>query len=96
MYVKYNFYYFPDMISCTRHLSLKSSIVRMSESGEEVRTASESEGESDPDLDICNHDDDDTGDCEECKKRVQIALVDTLPESVQDGMSFRIFTCILS
>ncbi|XP_013421717.1 patatin-like phospholipase domain-containing protein 2 [Lingula anatina] len=62
------------LISCVRHFSIKSSISQCP-AGSESTSTSDYDSESD-------HDDHDPDTCHECKKKVQVALLDSLPPPV--------------
>ncbi|XP_067655192.1 1-acylglycerol-3-phosphate O-acyltransferase Pnpla3-like [Haliotis asinina] len=65
-----------NMISCTRHLSVRSCI--------STTDAEEKDSETEQSEEDEEHDesDDEDADCEECKKKLHGALVDSLPPSV--------------
>ena len=81
---------FTELITCSRHLTVKSSIVSVEEnspplilvSTEECEDIDEEEGSDDS----CDEDD-----CEECKIKQKGALVDSLPPIVVEGMYKFIF-----
>ena len=62
-----------DLISCVRHLSVKSIVTPITD---EEETLMEDEA-----TETCL----DEADCLECKKKLQVALIDTLPHPVGSG-----------
>lgn len=76
---------YTDLISCTRHLSVKSSIRPVHSSCQLSAMDRESwEGEEEP---ITEEEEEDFHgeNCQECKQKVQGALTDTLPPTVAEG-----------
>lgn len=65
-----------DLISCTRHLTVKSTIVPITEEMEETTDEVDSHMGD-------NHEHD--HDCDDCRKKKQVALIDTLPPIVAEG-----------
>ena len=73
---------FTELISCTRHLSVKSTIqpVQSSYQLSAMDTDQLDKGET------AEEDEDPHGEnCQECKQKVQWALTDTLPPTVAEG-----------
>ncbi|OWF56590.1 patatin-like phospholipase domain-containing protein 2 [Mizuhopecten yessoensis] len=100
-----------NLISCTRHLSVRSSIVSVSkvlskaastdpiDDEDELSSGDETFDEEMSDLCEGNHEQDE--ECADCKKKVQVALIDTLPPSVveafqatYDSMNKGIIGCV--
>lgn len=76
---------YTDLISCTRHLSVKSSIRPVHSSCQLSAMDRESwDGEEEP---ITEEEEEDPHgeNCQECKQKVQGALTDTLPPTVAEG-----------
>ena len=63
---------FSGLISCVRHLSVKSIITPITDEDETLM--------EDESTETCLEED-----CEECKKKLQVALIDTLPHPVGSG-----------
>ncbi|XP_033731125.1 patanin-like phospholipase domain-containing protein, partial [Pecten maximus] len=98
-----------NLISCTRHLSVRSAIVSVSKSLpgaaiddhlEEESSSGEETSEEEID-EVCegNHEEDE--ECTDCKKKVQVALIDTLPapvvkafQATTDSMNKGIIGCV--
>lgn len=86
------------LISCTRHLSVRSKIISSSKarpraipSGpikeeEEESSSGEETSEDETGAEcVAGHVHEDDEECMDCKKKVQVALIDTLPPSVVDA-----------
>ena len=67
------FVQFLGLISCVRHLSVRSIVMPVSDS--------EDSGMEDETTETCQEQD-----CQECKRKLQVALLDTLPHPVGSGM----------
>ncbi|XP_013421713.1 patatin-like phospholipase domain-containing protein 2 [Lingula anatina] len=83
------------LISCVRHFSIKSSISQCPPESQVSGETSDYDSESDLD----DHDDHDPDTCHECKKKVQVALIDSLPlpvagalQAACDSMNSNIYT----
>ena len=80
-----------ELITCSRHLSVKSSIVSVEESSPPLILVSTEECDDDVDEEEGSDDSCDEEDCEECKIKQKGALVDSLPpivvEAFQSAMS---------
>jgi hypothetical protein len=76
---------FTELISCSRHLTVKSSIVSVEESSPPLIIVSTEECD-DVDEEEGSDDSCDEEDCEECKIKQKGALVDSLPPIVVEGM----------
>ncbi|XP_060068217.1 patatin-like phospholipase domain-containing protein 2 [Ylistrum balloti] len=100
-----------NLISCTRHLSVRSEIISVSKGMlestsedllEDEDKSSSGEETSEDDIDgVCegNHEEDEG--CADCKRKVQVALIDTLPPSVveafqatSDSMNTGMISCV--
>ena len=77
---------FTELITCSRHLSVKSSIVSVEESSSPLILVSTEECDDDVDEEEGSDDSCDEEDCEECKIKQKGALVDSLPPIVVEGM----------
>ncbi|KAL5006657.1 hypothetical protein ScPMuIL_015463 [Solemya velum] len=89
-----------NLISCTRHLSVMSTITPVLKPEKMDVVVENSEGEEEDTCDAAaHHHPGEDEPCEECKKKLQVALIDTLPpkvvaalqtacESVNNGVSF--------
>ena len=64
--------YFPELLSCVRHLSVRSIVSR-------VPVESQTHLEEEQVMEC------DEKDCHECKQRKRLALVDKLPQAVGSG-----------
>lgn len=82
-----------NLISCTRHLSVRSAIVSLSKvpsriASEDITEEGSSSGEETPEEveeELCEGNHEEDYECADCKKKVQVALVDTLPQSVVEA-----------